>query len=84
MINIIFFGQRFKIYANGKIKCLEKEPPKCLNILKDIIKDIDLFYGGPSDGFSVSRMAHLLPEHGVEVVSYRDYEMENAKPDTIY
>ncbi len=87
MINIRFEGKRYKIYANGKIKCLD-ESDKYSKIemlrLKDIINTFWKLYHGPEKGFPVSNMAHFLPQYDVEVISYRDYEMENAPPDRVY
>lgn len=84
MIKVKFLGKRFKIFANNKIECIEN----CLSIeteiLQDIIKKVEASYRNPSDGFPVSYMAYKLPDFGVEVISFRDYEKENAKPDTIY
>ena len=84
MINVKFNNKRFKIYANGKIKCLDFNDHVSLDILKSKIEQIMFTYNNPSDGFPVSYLALHLPSHGVEVTSYRDYELENAKPGTIY
>ena len=84
MINIKFNGKRFKIYSDGKIRSLEKYSDTDMLQLKEITEIIEGSYKGPQDGFPVSRMAELLPNYGVEVISYRDYEMENADPNTIY
>lgn len=84
MINIKFNGKRFKIYASGKIKCLDECNNFDMSYLNDIINEFWYLYHGPEHGFPVSNMAHFLPKHGVEVLSYRDYEMENAPPDRIY
>lgn len=84
MINIKFSGKRFKIYYNNKIKCLEQCSDKEILQIQEIIEIIDESYQGPQDGFPISRMAELLPNYGVEVISYHDYEMENAPPDRIY
>ena len=84
MINVRFYGKRYKIYANGKIKCLDEYSEIEMNRLKEVIQEIEDLYRGPEHGFLVSNMAHILPEYEAEIISYRDYEMENAKPDTIY
>lgn len=85
MVNIKFFEKRYKIYQNGKIKCLDGDSKSGLFLLQQIIEKIDITYGGSSDGFPVSIMAHFLSKKlGIEVISYRDYEMENAPPDRIY
>ena len=84
MININFLGKRYKIYANGRIKCLDKHSKSEILRLNNIIDEFWNLYHGPSHGFPVSNMVHFLPKYGIEVISYRDYEMENTKPDTIY
>lgn len=85
MINIKFNGKKFKIYSDGKIKCLEECDKKDKLLLRDIIDNYWLLYGGPEYGFPVSNMANnYFPQCGIEVLSYRDYEMENADPDTVY
>ena len=84
MINIKFNGKRFKIYSDGRIRSLEKYSDTDMLQLKEITEIIEESYKGHQDGFPVSRMAELLPNYGVEVINYRDYEMENAPPDRIY
>lgn len=84
MINVKFNNKRFKIFANGKIKCLDSIDNESIKILKLKIDDIMFSYNSPSDGFAVSFLALHLPLYGVEVTSYRDYELENAEPGTIY
>lgn len=84
MINIKFNVKRFKIYSDGKIRSLKKYSDTDMLQLKEITEIIEGSYKGPQDGFPVSRMAKLLPNYGVEVINYRDYEMENADPNTIY
>lgn len=84
MINIKYLGKRYKIYANGKIKCLDKDSEADRLMLETIVTRFGESYRGSEHGFLVSNMANSLPKYGIEVISYRDYEMENAKPDTIY
>ena len=87
MINIKFMNKRYKIYANGNIRCLDgkDEYSEIAKLrLKDIIDEFWELYSGPENGFPVSNMAHFLPKYNIEVINYRDYEMENAKPDTVY
>ena len=84
MINIKFLGKKYKIYADNRIKCFDKSSTTEIAMLKDIIDEFWELYGGAENGFPVSNMAHFLPKYGVEVINYRDYEMENAKPSAIY
>ena len=41
-------------------------------------------YNNPSDGFPVSFLANRLANYDIEVISYRDYEKENAPTRRIY
>ncbi len=84
MINVRFEGKIFKIYANGKIKALDNCDDVLISRLQKITQNIRDIYNNPSSGFLVEFTAHKLPDFGVEVLSWRDYEMENSKPDTIY
>ena len=84
MINIKFEGKQYKIFANQNIKCLEECDEAALNQLKRLVGLIMLSYNNPSDGFPVSFLANRLKEFKIEVMSYRDYEKENAKPGTVY
>ncbi len=89
IINIKFEGKKYKIiYAEDiKIEYLDdsdKYSETELSELKHIIQMIDDTYRGPQDGFPVSRMAHLLPEYDVELISYYDYQMKNDEPGTVY
>ena len=84
MINIKFEGKQYKIFANQNIKCLEECDDEALNQLKRLVGLIMLSYNNPSDGFPVSFLANRLKEFKIEVMSYRDYEKENAKPGTVY
>ena len=84
MINIKYNGKGFKIYSDGKIRSLEKYSDTDMLQLKEITEIIEESYKRPQDGFPVSRMSELLPNYGVEVISYRDYEKENAPPGRIY
>ncbi len=84
MINIKFNGKRFKIYANRKVECLEQCEDSIIQHLKRTVEMIMLSYNNPSDGFPVSFLANRLSNYDIEVINYRDYEMENAPPDRIY
>lgn len=84
MININFSGKHFKIYSNRKIECLESCDDLVILHLKRLVEMIMLSYNDPSDGFPVSFLANRLSNYDIEVISYRDYEMENAPPDRIY
>ena len=84
MINIMFSGKEFKIYANLKIKCLEPCEDSIIIHLRRLVEMIMMTYNNPSDGFPVSFLANRLATYDIEVISYRDYEMEKADPDTIY
>lgn len=83
MINVEYYGSTFKIYACGKITS-----PNATNleikILKSLVDIIMSDYHNPYDGFPVSFLASRLPRYNVKVISYRDYEMENAPEDRIY
>ena len=85
MINIKFDNKKFKIYANNRVECLEP----CIDVdvlkhLKRTIGMIMLAYNNPSDGFPVSFLANRLQDYDIEVLSYRDYEKENAPAGRIY
>ena len=84
MINIKFAGKRYKIFANGKIKCIDEYSDSDMETLKNIVELIKGSYNNPSDGFLVGYMAGKLQLQGIEVISYRDYEMENANSNTVY
>lgn len=84
MINIKFDGKQFKIYANREIECLEMCEDSIIQHLRRLIEMIMLSYNNPSDGFPVSFLANRLANYDIEVLSYRDYEKENASPNTIY
>ena len=83
MINAEFKNKKFKIYASGKITYPDATNDE-IKELSSIIENIKAFYGGPSCGFLVGFIAKQLPIFDVTVLSYRDYECENAKPGTIY
>ena len=84
MINIIFSGKRFKIYASHKIECLEPCEDSIIQHLKRLVEMIMFTYNNPSDGFPVSFLANRLANYDIEVISYRDYEKENAPTRRIY
>ncbi len=84
MINIRFGDRKFKIYANQNIKCLGECDEAALNQLKRLVGLIMLSYNSHSDGFPISFLANRLKEYQIDVLNYRDYEKENAKPGTIY
>jgi len=84
MINIKFDNKKFKIYANIRIECLEPCEDITYQHLEDIVEMIMQSYHNPSDGFPVSFLANKLYEFNIEVINYKDYEMENAPADMIY
>ncbi len=84
MIKVKFNKKRFKIFASGKIECIENCLSIETDILQDIIKKVEASYHNPFDGFPVSYMACKLPDFGVEVISFRDNEKENAPAGRIY
>ena len=84
MINVRFSNKKFKIYSNLKVKCLEPCEHSTILQLKRLVVMIMMSYNNPSDGFPVSFLANKLANYGIEVMSYRDYEMENAPDGRIY
>lgn len=83
MINVEFCGKLFKIYASGKITSPNATTEE-ITFLKNTVDCIRMDYNSPSDGFLVSFIASKLPKYGVKVISYRDYELENAPEDRVY
>lgn len=84
MINVRFEGKKFKIYANGKIKAIDNCDNELILRLQTITQDIKNTYNNPSNGFLVGFIANRLPDFGVEVISWRDYEMEKSPDGTVY
>ena len=84
MINIKFDNKNFKIYANRRVECLEPCEDIVIKHLKSMIEMIMFTYNNPSDGFPVSFLANRLADYDIEVLSYRDYEKENAPLGMIY
>ena len=84
MIYAKYNDKKFKIYANGRIKCLDICSDEEISFLKHIVQEISDTYCGPQDGFKVSIMADRLPNFGVDVLSFRDYEMENSPSNKVY
>ena len=84
MINVRYLDKKFKIYANLKVKCLEPCDDSIILQLRRLVEMIMISYNNPSDGFPVSFLANRLQDYDIEVISYRDYEMENSKPGTVY
>lgn len=80
----MFSGKQFKIYANLKIKCLEPCEDSIIIHLRRLVEMIMMTYNNPSDGFPVSFWANRLQDYDIEVLSYRDYEMENAPRGRVY
>ena len=83
MINVEFCGKLFKIYASGRITSPNAKNDE-IAFLKNTVDCIKMDYNSPSDGFLVSFIASKLPKYGVKVISYRDYELENAPKDRVY
>lgn len=84
MINIKFDNKKFKIYANRRVECLEPCEDVVIKHLKSMIEMIMFTYNNPSGGFPVSFLANRLQDYDIEVLNYRDYEMENAPANRIY
>ena len=85
MITIKFTGKRFIIYSDLRIRCLDDCSDELLNHVKFFITSAyETMEKGPAYGFPVSNLANILSEKGIEVISYRDYEMENSKEDVVY
>ena len=84
MITIKFDNKVFKIYASRKIECLEPCEDLIIQHLRRLVEMIMLTYNNPSDGFPVSFLANRLANYDIEVINYRDYEMENAPLERIY
>ena len=84
MINVKFEGKKFKIYANGKIKAMDNCDDDLISRLQTITQDIRNMYNNPSNGFLVGFIADRLPDFGVEVINWRDYEMERSPDGRVY
>ena len=85
MINIKYLGKRFKIYSDLRIRCLDDCSHVLLNHVKFFITSVyETMKKGPEHGFPVSNLANILSKKGIEVINYKDYEMENSKEDVVY